>query len=97
MQIICAKLISGESIIARLDDTIWYEDGKTVYKLDKPVMMGLMQDQQGRVGIGFGEWVIGHMEDGVLLDSSKLMFPMWEAPSALEQQYIEATSSIQLA
>lgn len=97
MKIICMKLISGESIIARLVGTIPGENGSETYRLDKPIMMGLMQDQQGRIGIGFGEWVIGHMEDEILLESSKLMFPMWEAPPALEKQYLGSTSSIQLA
>jgi hypothetical protein len=90
--IIIIKLITGEEIIAKLID-----NAGSKITISKPCLLGLMQGPGGQANVGIAPWCLGISEsDGIEVESSKWIF-LSKARKEAKDQYMRATSSLQIA
>lgn len=88
MQVVILKLVTGEEVIGRLEEGIRFQ-------LDRPRVFQMYQTQSG-VQAGLVPWLLSAPEEKVFIDEKHIIARL-DAPTDIEQAYLQQTSGLQIA
>lgn len=100
-EIVSFKMITGEEIVTELKSTmsLMGSDKATSYVVRRPHILQFQQvpGRPGQLGLAFVPWTLSNPEIDTLEIPASSVLVKFSPASQVEQQYIQQTSSIQIA
>lgn len=97
MKVLSFKLVTGEELVSELSRTI-EEAGKVVaYELRRPHVLQFQQLPNGHLGLAFVPWSLSNPELPLITIPASAIITQFETSAKVEAQYLQQTSSIQIA
>lgn len=93
MQVKGFKLISGEEIIARVNE---FNEKQNKYLIEKPKLI-IPQQVGNQLTLGMVPWAIGSDENGTIEIKESAIIAEFNIVPEIEKEYIKQTTGIQLA
>lgn len=97
MQIITLKLVTGEEIVAELVSTSILAEKATSYTIRRPHMIHVQPLPDRKYGLALSPWSMSNPELDTLEIPISAVLAKFAPSGKTEAQYLQQTSSIQLA
>jgi len=97
--IVSLKMVTGEEIVSELKSTITSlgNDQVTAYVVRRPHILQFQQVRPGQLGLAFVPWTLSNPEIESLEIPASSVVVKFSPADSVQQQYIQQTSSIQIA
>jgi hypothetical protein len=98
-EIVSLKMITGEELVTELKSTLTLlgSDKPTSYVVRRPHILQFQQVRPGQLGLAFVPWTLSNPEIETLEIPANSVLVKFTPAENVQQQYLQQTSSIQIA
>lgn len=96
MKIISMKMVTGEELVTELVGTKFVGES-TTYTLRRPHILQVQQVAPGKLGLVFVPWALSNPDIDIVEVPASAVITTFSPAGKIEAQYLQETSSIQIA
>ena len=91
--IVTVKLVTGEELVGK---AVKLPADSGVLELAKPFVLGMQQNQQGAIGLGFGPFMFGISDEGTVVIENGTYIVVARARDEIRTAYTKSTTGLEV-
>lgn len=91
--VVVVRLTTGEELIGK---AVSVPTDTGTLEVSKPLILGMQQNQQGEVGLGFGPFMFGLSDDGTVVIEKGTYMVVAKARDEIRVAYTKATTGLEV-